>query len=147
MPYQSGQVSVGTTATLVCSVGSAPDTDGVLINSSAAAFIGGSGVTASTGFPVVANTPVLVADDGRRTAGLRRCRACTRPQLAVVAHFHQVAGHLGVHVRLRLSRPFGRGVFSASRASTRPRLGTARPGRARRTAPCLRAPPPRRPPT
>jgi hypothetical protein len=78
MPYQSGQVSVGTTATLVCSVGSAPHTDGVLINSSAAAFIGGSGVTASTGFPVVANTPVLVADDGRRTAGLRRCSACPR---------------------------------------------------------------------
>jgi hypothetical protein len=105
MPYQSGQVSVGTTATLVCSVGSAPDTDGVLINSSAAAFIGGSGVTASTGFPVIANTPVLVADDGHRTAGLRRCSACPRPQLAVVAHFCQVAGHLGVHVRLRLSRP------------------------------------------
>ena len=39
---QTGQVSAGTTATLVCTVGSVPDAEGVLINSSAAAFIGGS---------------------------------------------------------------------------------------------------------
>lgn len=61
---QSGQVSVGTTATLVCSVGSVPDSDGVLINSSAAAFIGGSAVTTGTGFPVAANTPTLVPTTG-----------------------------------------------------------------------------------
>ncbi|WP_236595411.1 hypothetical protein [Mycobacterium paraintracellulare] len=61
---QTGQVSVGTTATLVCSVGAVPDSDGVLINSSAAAFIGGAGVTASTGFPIAANTPTLVPTTG-----------------------------------------------------------------------------------
>jgi len=56
---QTGQVSAGTTATLVCTVGSVPDAEGVLINSSAAAFIGGSSsVTAWTGFPVAANTRV-----------------------------------------------------------------------------------------
>ncbi|KEF99966.1 MULTISPECIES: hypothetical protein [Mycobacterium] len=61
---QTGQVSVGTTATLVCSVGAVPDSDGVLINSSAAAFIGGPGVTASTGFPVGINTPVKFPTTG-----------------------------------------------------------------------------------
>ena len=48
MPYQSGQVSLGTTATLVSSTRSAPENDGVLVMG-AAAFIGGSGVTASPG--------------------------------------------------------------------------------------------------
>ena len=61
---QTGQVSVGTTATLVCTVGAVPDSDGVLINSSAAAFVGGAGVTASTGFPVPANTPTLFPTTG-----------------------------------------------------------------------------------
>ena len=146
MPYQSGQVSVGTTATLVCSVGSAPDTDGVLINSSAAAFIGGSGVTASAGFPVVANTRCLLPTTGAEPLACGAVALAHHgPQLAVVAHFRQVAGHLGS--MFGYASPVGGGVFSASRASTRPRLGTARPGRARRTAPCLRAPPPRRPPT
>lgn len=60
MPYKSGQVSVGTSATAVFTTGPAPENDGVLISSSAAAFVGGSGVTTSTGFPVAANTPVLV---------------------------------------------------------------------------------------
>jgi hypothetical protein len=61
---QTGQVSVSTTATLLCTVGAVPDSDGVLINSSAAAFVGGQGVTASTGFPVPANTPTLVPTTG-----------------------------------------------------------------------------------
>ena len=54
--YHSAQTSVGTTATLVATIGSAPDTDGVLVNSSAAAYIGGAGVTTSTGGPIPANT-------------------------------------------------------------------------------------------
>lgn len=62
--FQTGQVSVDTTATLVATIGSAPENDGVLVSGSAAAFIGGSGVTASTGFPVAANTPVLVPTTG-----------------------------------------------------------------------------------
>jgi hypothetical protein len=61
---QTGQVSVGITATLVCTVGSVPDADGALISSSAAVFIGGSGVTTTTGFPVAANTPVLFPTTG-----------------------------------------------------------------------------------
>lgn len=55
---------MSTTATLVCNVGSVPDSDGVLINSSAAAFVGGSGVTITTGFPVAANTPTLIPTTG-----------------------------------------------------------------------------------
>lgn len=62
---QTGQVSAGTTATLVCSVGGYPDNDGVLLNSTAAVFIGGSsGVTASTGFPLAANTPTKFPTTG-----------------------------------------------------------------------------------
>ena len=67
---QKRAVSVATTATLVCTVGSVPENDGVLINSSAAAFIGGSGVTTSTGFPVAANTPVLVPTTGAESLAL-----------------------------------------------------------------------------
>lgn len=62
--YHSAQTSVGTTATLVATISSAPDTDGVLVSSSAAAFIGGAGVTSSTGFPIAATTPVLVPTTG-----------------------------------------------------------------------------------
>jgi hypothetical protein len=62
--YLSSQTSVGTTATLVATIGSAPDTDGVLVSSSAAAFIGGAGVTTATGFPIAATTPVLVPTTG-----------------------------------------------------------------------------------
>lgn len=57
--YSSGSVSVGTTATLIAVV---PEgyTGVALVSSSAAAFIGGPGVTTTTGFPVAANTPVQV---------------------------------------------------------------------------------------
>lgn len=63
MAFQTGQVSVSTTATLVASIGKFPER-GVLVNSSAAAFIGPAGVTASTGFPLAANSPVLVPVSG-----------------------------------------------------------------------------------
>ncbi len=63
--YNSAQTSVGTTATLVATIGSAPDTDGVLVSASVAGvFLGGSGVTVSTGFPIPATTPVLVPTTG-----------------------------------------------------------------------------------
>ncbi|MBO0880945.1 MAG: hypothetical protein J2P17_11500, partial [Mycobacterium sp.] len=68
--FQTGQVSVGSTATLVASIGSVPENDGVLVNSSAAAYIGGPGVTASTGFPVAANTPVRVPTTGAEPLAL-----------------------------------------------------------------------------
>jgi hypothetical protein len=58
--YHSAQTTVGTTATLVATIGSTPDVDGVLVSSSVAAFIGPAGVTATTGFPIAANTPVTV---------------------------------------------------------------------------------------
>jgi hypothetical protein len=48
----------------VCTLGAVPDADGVLINSSATAFVGGQGVTTTTGFPVAANTPVLFPTTG-----------------------------------------------------------------------------------
>jgi hypothetical protein len=44
MPFQSGQVSVGTSATQVCTLGSVPENEGILVNASAAAFVGPAGV-------------------------------------------------------------------------------------------------------
>jgi hypothetical protein len=67
---KTGQQVVTTTATLVCTVGAVPDSDGVLISSSAAAFIGGSGVTTLTGFPVAANTPVLFPTTGAESVAV-----------------------------------------------------------------------------
>jgi hypothetical protein len=68
--YLSQQTSVGTTATLVATIGSAPDADGVLVSSSAAAFIGGAGVTTTTGFPIPATTAVLVPTTGSEPLSL-----------------------------------------------------------------------------
>lgn len=59
---QSGQVLVGTTATLVCNV--PPDPDGVVISSTAPAFVGGPGVSTTTGFTVPANTPITIPTTG-----------------------------------------------------------------------------------
>ncbi|BCO56465.1 hypothetical protein LTQ56_02280 [Mycobacterium intracellulare subsp. intracellulare] len=67
---QTGQVSVSTTATLVCNVGSVPDSDGVLITASAPAFVGGAGVTAATGFPVATNTPTLIPTTGAESVSV-----------------------------------------------------------------------------
>jgi hypothetical protein len=70
MPYKSGQVSVCTSATLIATPGSVPENDGILVSSSAAAFIGPAGVTTTTGFPLSANTPVLVPTIGATSEGL-----------------------------------------------------------------------------
>jgi len=59
MAVSTGQVSVGTTATQLFTTGPAP-IERAIVSSSAAAFIGGSGVTTSTGLPVPANTLVEV---------------------------------------------------------------------------------------
>lgn len=64
MPLKSGQVSVGTTATPIFTTGPAPENDGVLLSSSATVYVGPAGVTASTGFPVAADTPVKVPTTG-----------------------------------------------------------------------------------
>lgn len=50
--YVSGSVSVGTTATKVCTVPA--DNDGVLVSCSAATVFGGPGVTATTGLSMPA---------------------------------------------------------------------------------------------
>jgi hypothetical protein len=63
-------VATGTTATAIFTSGPAPDDDSVLISSSAAAFVGPSGVTTSTGFPVAANTPVLIPTKGAESLQL-----------------------------------------------------------------------------
>jgi hypothetical protein len=68
--YHSAQTSVGTTATLIATISSAPDVDGVLVSSSAAAFVGPSGVTTTTGFPIPATTAVLVPTTGSEPLSL-----------------------------------------------------------------------------
>jgi hypothetical protein len=55
----TGQVAVATTPQLIVTVEN-PNGIGVLISSSAAAFIGGSAVTTGTGFPVPVTTPVTI---------------------------------------------------------------------------------------
>lgn len=65
---QSGQVNVTTTATLVCNI--PPDPDGVLISSSATVYLGGPGVTTTTGFAIPANTPVTVPTTGSEALAL-----------------------------------------------------------------------------
>jgi hypothetical protein len=62
--YQSGTVTVGTSATLLCTP---TGSHGVLISASVACFIGGSGVTAANGLPIPATTLVTVPtlDDAR----------------------------------------------------------------------------------
>jgi hypothetical protein len=69
MPYASGQVSVGTTATAIFTQ-TTPDNDSVLISSSAAAFVGPAGVTVTTGIPIPASTPVLIPTTGAETLKL-----------------------------------------------------------------------------
>ena len=64
MAYKSGQVPVGTTATALFTTGPAPVNSSVLVSSSAAAFVGPAGVTTTTGFPVVANSPTLIPVTG-----------------------------------------------------------------------------------
>ena len=67
----AGQVLVGhQTATAVFTPGPAPSNDQVLVSSSAAAFIGPSGVTTTTGLPIAANTVVLVPVTGAETLQL-----------------------------------------------------------------------------
>ncbi len=70
MGYKTAQVSVGTNATLVATISSVPDTGGVLVYSSAAGYIGGSGVTTTTGFPIAATTPLLVPTTGAEPLSL-----------------------------------------------------------------------------
>lgn len=72
MAFQQGTVSVGTTATVICTVGSTPENDGVLVqnNGSAAVFLGGPSVTATgatAGLQVAAGDTVRVPTTGADT--------------------------------------------------------------------------------
>jgi hypothetical protein len=60
--YVNGSVSVGTTATLVCTV--AAENDDVLVSCSAATVFGGPNVTATTGVSIAANTPTHIPSTG-----------------------------------------------------------------------------------
>ena len=62
--YQSGQVSVTTTATLICTIEG--NESGVLISngSGATVYLGGSAVTTSTGLPLAASTTITVPTYG-----------------------------------------------------------------------------------
>lgn len=63
MAYSSGQVSVGTSATAIVTTGPAPAFD-VVIYSSATVYIGGAGVTTSTGLEIPASTPTRIPSTG-----------------------------------------------------------------------------------
>ncbi|UQX11323.1 hypothetical protein [Candidatus Mycobacterium methanotrophicum] len=64
MSYQTGQVNVGTTPTLIAMTGYPPDNDGILVTASAACFVGGPDVSTSTGYPIPASTAVLIPTSG-----------------------------------------------------------------------------------
>jgi hypothetical protein len=71
--YRHGVVSVGTTATLVTSVGEIPENSGVLVQPSADTFFGGSTVTATgatAGIKVTANSIQLMPTTGAGTQDL-----------------------------------------------------------------------------
>lgn len=74
MPYQTGQVSVGTAVTLITNAGSgAPSVDGIRIKNigSAVVYVGGSAVTTATGFPVSSTDAVVnIPDTGAVVEGL-----------------------------------------------------------------------------
>lgn len=59
MAVSSGQVAATGTATKLFQAGPAPITH-ALVYASAASWIGGSGVTSGTGFPIPATTPVTI---------------------------------------------------------------------------------------
>lgn len=64
LDYTSGVVAVGATATLIASL--PPVADGVLVVNTGAGtvYLGGAGVTTTTGFPVAANATVTVPTVG-----------------------------------------------------------------------------------
>jgi hypothetical protein len=70
MPYSNGVVSVGTTATLIATPSSAPETGGILIQNlgSVTVYLGGSTVTAGTtstgGLQLAANGVITVPTTG-----------------------------------------------------------------------------------
>ena len=76
MPYKNGVVSVGTSATLIATPSSVPESDGLLVQNLGATvlYLGGPTVTAGTtstgGLQVAANAIVNVPTTGASTEAL-----------------------------------------------------------------------------
>jgi hypothetical protein len=62
--YESGQVTVGSTATLIGNFGY--NQSGVLINNSSSeiVYLGGSGVTSTTGLPLPVSSTIVIPTNG-----------------------------------------------------------------------------------
>ena len=82
MAVSAGQVAVTSSATHLFTAGPAPITH-ALVYSSAAAWIGPSGVTSSTGFPIPATTPVVIPLTGAEEDALYAVTSST----ATVSYF------------------------------------------------------------
>jgi hypothetical protein len=88
MPYKNGVVSVGTTATLICTPSSAPENDGVLIQNlgSVTLYLGAATVTAGTtstgGFQVAAGASTNVPTTGAANEGLYGITASSSANVA-----------------------------------------------------------------
>jgi hypothetical protein len=73
--YKQGVVSVGTTATLICTVGTTPETGGIVVqnNGAVAVFVGGPTVTATgatAGPQIAANGTLTVPTTGAEPLAL-----------------------------------------------------------------------------
>jgi hypothetical protein len=66
--YVSNQVTVGTSPTLIATPGTAANM--VITNGAAVVFLGGSGVTTTTGLSVAANATVTIPVTGGQQASL-----------------------------------------------------------------------------
>lgn len=81
--YSVHTVSVGTTATLLPSPQRA--SNGIVVNATAALFLGGADVTTTTGFPVAAGASVTVPASKTGDAGLYAVAATATTATVLVA--------------------------------------------------------------
>ena len=86
MAITTGQHSVTTTAVQLFQPSGEAPIQYAIVYSSAAAFIGGSGVTTSTGFPIPATTPVQIPLTGAETGSAEAVYAITSSS-ATVSYF------------------------------------------------------------
>jgi hypothetical protein len=87
MSFTTSQTALNSsTATLCATINTVPDDDGVLVSASAAGvYVGGtSAVTTSTGFPLPANTPVLIPTSGAAPYTLYAIAGSGTPTLSVI---------------------------------------------------------------
>jgi len=86
MTISTGQTSVTTSAVLLFEPSGEAPISHALIYSSAAAYIGGAGVTTSTGLPIPATTVVAIPLTGAETGTASAVYAVTGSS-ATVSHF------------------------------------------------------------